>query len=139
MPLDPLGTLPRQLLRLIYPAQALSPSRSRSVSPVLQPIQTFPKESNLTAAEQMREQMRREMLSEMGDEDEDDGLVLGNRRTDEEDDSRALGAKAKEQGVEIEGGDTVDWESMVSGTKKVLSMDVSGVSVTRYRSDGTLV
>jgi hypothetical protein len=127
MPFDPLETLPKPLLRLIYPVQARSPGSSRSTSPIIEGT----KASNLTAAQQLRDQMRKDMLTEIGGEGSDDEVLdLGKRRRDpddEEERQERKRRKAKEQGAEVEGGEKVDWEGMVSGTKKVLSMDVSGL------------
>lgn len=63
--------------------------------------------------------MRKEMLSELrGDEEED--VKFGIPVKDETESERNPG--------QVEGAkdyDGVDWSSMVSGTKRVLSMDVS--------------
>lgn len=64
--------------------------------------------------------MRRDMLSQMGGEDEGD-MRFGVRPTADADERVA---KATEVEAKKEYED-VDWESMVSGTKKVLTMDVS--------------
>ena len=113
MPGDPLGTLPRELLRLIYPAQAYTPSPSRSPSPGL-PITE--KEDKMTEAERVRQQLRREMLSDLPD-DEDDGVDGEAFRTD------THGVKMQEEDYE-----GVDWDDQVAGTKRVLSMEVSCVT-----------
>jgi hypothetical protein len=124
MPSDALGTLPYPLLRLIYPAQVSS--RSPSPSPIESPIPavhdpTISKTDNLSAAERLREQMRRDMLSQLGGDDEGNvrfgvksASESNERPTTKEDE---LKREKKHEGV--------DWESMVSGTKKVLTMDVS--------------
>jgi len=121
MPSNALGTLPRPLLRLIYPAQvdSRSPSPTRSASPppaVYDP--TISRSTNLSAAEKLREQMRRDMLSQLGGEDEE------NVRFSFKPPTEAAQIKEEEQ-KETKGYEGVDWESMVSGTKKVLTMDVS--------------
>ena len=78
------------------------------------------KAENMTAAERMREQIRRDMLSELeGDEDD---LAFGMKpRVSTNGDGVDSGkdTKAKE---DYEG---VGWESLVSGTKRVLNMAVS--------------
>lgn len=121
MPSNALGTLPRPLLRLTYPAQvdSRSPSPTRSPSPppaVYDP--TISKSTNLSAAEKLRDQMRRDMLSQLGGEDEE------NVRFTFKPPSEAAKIKEEEQ-RETRGYEGIDWESMVSGTKKVLTMDVS--------------
>ena len=108
LPADPLGTLPRPLLRLIYPAQALSASPSSSRPPSPEPIAAYTREKNVSAAEKLRDQMRRDMLSEFGEEE--DGLS-----------TRVSAAKADGGDEEVEG---VDWQAMVSPTKRVLAMEV---------------
>ncbi|WVQ83658.1 hypothetical protein IAT38_005801 [Cryptococcus sp. DSM 104549] len=124
LPSDPLRTLPRPLLRLIYPAQVLSPSPSRSASPV--PIVAHDKNDNLSAAEKLREQMRREMLSELGGEDSDDEGAL---RFGLPSDAKASGSSELEKEKETDeqekekAQEGVDWEEMVPGAKRVLSMD----------------
>jgi hypothetical protein len=112
MPTDPLGTLPRPLLKLIYPAQALSPSPTGSPEPMLA------KESNLSAAEKLREQMRRDMLTEL-DEDQ----VLGLNQVASRDRKEDQGDEKDKKEAPVD--DETDWQAMVSGTKKVLSMEVS--------------
>lgn len=123
MPSDALGTLPRPLLRLIYPAQvsSRSPSPSHPTSPlpaVYDP--TISKSDNLSAAEKLREQMRRDMLSQLGGEEE--GKVrFGVGPTTDSEDRPATEPEVKQE----KGYENVDWQSMVSGTKRVLTMDVS--------------
>lgn len=123
-PSDPLGTLPRPLLILLYPAHAgaLSPSPppatrlSRSPNPV--PLDAS-RDKGLTAAERVREQMRRDMLSSL---DEEDPITKRKRELG------LIGDKEEKSGENQAGkGDYtgVDWQDQVSGTKKVLSMDVS--------------
>lgn len=124
MPSDALGTLPRPLLRLIYPAQvsSRSPSPTGSASPppaVYDP--TISRSENLSAAERLREQMRRDMLTQMGGEDEGD-VRFGVKPKSETDDRPPTAAEDEQRKKE---SPEVDWESMVSGTKKVLTMDVS--------------
>lgn len=60
------------------------------------------------------------MLTQLGGEDEE------NVRFTIKPPSESARIKEEEQ-KEIKGYEGVDWESMVSGTKKVLSMDVSQV------------
>jgi len=71
----------------------------------------YTREKHVSAAERMREQMRRDMLTDLDGEEEDDG-----------DEGLPPGRKAEEEEADMEG---VDWEEMVSPTKRVLSMDVS--------------
>jgi hypothetical protein len=79
-------------------------------------------EKNVSAAERLREQMRRDMLSELGTED--DILSVGKSRT-EGDASAAAKASATMDEVVLDETSGVDWDEQVSGTKRVLSMDVS--------------
>lgn len=115
MPTDPLGTLPRPLLKLIYPAQALSPSPTGSPEPILT------KESNLSAAEKLREQMRRDMLTELNEDQ-----VLGLDQVASRDRKEDQGDEKDKMEASVD--DETDWQAMVSGTKKVLSMEVSQLS-----------
>jgi len=62
--------------------------------------------------------MRRDMLTQLGGEDEE------NVRFTFKPPSEIAKAKEEEQ-KETKGYEGIDWESMVSGTKKVLTMDVS--------------
>jgi hypothetical protein len=120
MPSDALGTLPRPLLRLIYPAQV--DSRSPSPEPTAAPVPydpTISRSTNLSAAEKLREQMRRDMLTQLGGEDEE-RVRFGVKPASDEQERDAKAEIKEEKGYE-----GIDWESMVSGTKKVLSMDVS--------------
>lgn len=128
MPSDALGTLPRPLLRLIYPAQV----GSRSPSPVGEASSapqaavhdpTISRSDNLSAAERLREQMRRDMLTQMGAVDEGDMRFGVKPPTGADVDDRPSKEEVLQQ--ESKGYEGVDWESMVSGTKKVLAMDVS--------------
>lgn len=67
--------------------------------------------------------MRRDMLSELGGDDESSvrfGVIK-----DEVKESAKAGREDQAE-KELEGAD-VDWEAMVSGTKKVLAMDVSEI------------
>ncbi|ORY31652.1 hypothetical protein BCR39DRAFT_493693 [Naematelia encephala] len=118
LPTDPLGTLPQPLLKLIYPSQIVSPSRSPSPS---EAIQGQPVQRNLTAAEKLREEMRRDMLTQLGgeedsDNDEDDDLAFGKI-------SRQVDEKPERKKQSLEDWDGIDWAEMVSGAKKVLSME----------------
>lgn len=144
LPFDPLGTLPRPLLKLIYPSQLdlLSPSPSgspaSSTSRSLPKLSTYGKEENISAAEKLREQLRRDMLTDL---DLGEGQSGGEEEEEEEgvvrfgvEDSR-LERLRREREREGEGGEQehkeevdykdVNWEEMVPGTKRVLSMDVS--------------
>lgn len=125
LPFDPLGTLPYALLRLIYPSQALSPSRTppRSPSPSLPPLPepTAERSRIVSEAEKLREKMRKEMLSELGGEDDED-VKFGISKKDDDGEATSL-SKAKEEGAKDYEG--VDWQAQVSGTKRVLSMEVS--------------
>ncbi|AFR96343.1 hypothetical protein C343_04463 [Cryptococcus neoformans C23] len=132
-PSDPLGTLPRPLFKLIYPSQLdfLSPSPSSSPSPSLPKLSSFGKEENISAAERLREQMRRDMLTDLdlgldqgGDEGEEgEGMVRFGVE-----DSRVERLQREGEGGEHDHKEEVDykdvdWEEMVPGTKRVLSMD----------------
>lgn len=69
----------------------------------------YTREKNVSAAERLREQMRRDMLTDLGDDEEDGpGRTVG---------------KPKKVDEDLDG---LEWEDMVSPTKRVLSMDVSG-------------
>ncbi|WWD19871.1 hypothetical protein CI109_104339 [Kwoniella shandongensis] len=124
-PSDPLGTLPRPLLRLIYPSQVLSPSRSRSPSP--DPIVSHGKEENLSAAERMREQIRRDMLSDLAgddDDDEEEGVVRFGTGTETITEKKAHGDdQLRGRGKTKDEYEGVKWEEHVPGVKRVLSMD----------------
>ncbi|EAL19884.1 hypothetical protein CNBG0270 [Cryptococcus deneoformans B-3501A] len=132
LPSDPLGTLPRPLLKLIYPSQLdlLSPSPSSSPSRSLPKLSSFGKEENISAAERLREQMRRDMLTDLdlgadrGEEDEEGVLRFGVEESRVER-LRREGEGEGEQHEHKEEVDykDVDWEEMVPGTKRVLSMD----------------
>jgi hypothetical protein len=76
------------------------------------------KESNLSAAEKLREQMRRDMLTEL-DEDQ----VLGLNQVASRDRKEDQGDEKDKKEAPVD--DETDWQAMVSGTKKVLSMEVS--------------
>ncbi|WVQ75634.1 hypothetical protein IAR50_005263 [Cryptococcus sp. DSM 104548] len=130
LPFDPLGTMPRPILRLIYPAAlSPSPSESRSGSP-LPHIVSHGKEENKSEAERLREQMRRDMLSdidgtEVEDDDEKDvrfGVApdAAPRREKVEDSGKEKEGEQVEKEEDYEG---VDWEEHVPGTKRVLSME----------------
>ncbi|WVR09636.1 hypothetical protein IAU60_006709 [Kwoniella sp. DSM 27419] len=124
-PPDPLGTLPRPLLRLVYPAQAFSPSPSPGPETRPEPIQAFEREQNVSAAEKLRAQMRRDMLSELGTEDDDEPGVMrfGVLENDEREARKAVATKPSEELTTEEA--KLDWEEHVSGTKRVLSMDAA--------------
>ena len=68
--------------------------------------------------------MRRDMLSQLGGDDEGD-VRFGVRPKSARDDLPPTREEEVKQEKQWEG---VDWESMVSGTKKVLAMDVSSRS-----------
>lgn len=80
----------------------------------------------MSAAERLREQMRKDMLSVMGGED-DSSMRFGVTASEDKAEAR------KEQEIE-ESYKGVDWEEMVSGTKKVLNMDVRTVDAVRHLS-----
>jgi len=66
--------------------------------------------------------MRRDMLSQLGGDDEENVRFSFKPPTE--------AAKVKEEEQKgTKGYEGVDWESMVSGTKKVLTMDVGQVSL----------
>ncbi|KAK8853443.1 hypothetical protein IAR55_004149 [Kwoniella newhampshirensis] len=126
LPSDPLGTIPRPLLRLIYPSQVLSPSPPRSLSP--DPILSHGKQENLSAAEKMREQIRRDMLTDLGDggddsEDEDGVVRFGTGISAERKHDDMEERQGKTGDGETETYEGVNWEDMVSGVKRVLAMD----------------
>ncbi|KAI9633819.1 uncharacterized protein MKK02DRAFT_38480 [Dioszegia hungarica] len=123
LPFDPLSTLPRPLLILIYPAQALalSPSPPPAAGPERSPSPPplfASREKPLTAAEKVREQMRRDMLSSL-DEGEEDPIMKRKRELG------LLDGGEKVEDGQADKGDWkgVMWQDEVSGTKKVLSMD----------------
>lgn len=98
----------------------------------------YGKEENISAAEKLREQLRRDMLTDLdlgvgqsggeGEEEEEGVVRFG------VEDSRVERLR-REREREGEGGEqghkkevdykVVNWEEMVPGTKRVLSMDVS--------------
>ncbi|TYJ58984.1 hypothetical protein B9479_000423 [Cryptococcus floricola] len=132
LPFDPLGTMPRPILKLIYPAAlspSPSPSASRSGSP-LPNIVAHGKEENKSEAERLREQMRRDMLSDIdgaevgGDEEKDVKFGVGPdtppKREKVEDEEKKKEGEQVEEKEDYEG---VDWEEHVAGTKRVLSME----------------
>jgi hypothetical protein len=80
---------------------------------------TISRSTNLSAAEKLREQMRRDMLSQLGGENEENVRFSLKVPSDE------VARVKEEEQKESKGYEGVDWESMVSGTKKVLTMDVS--------------
>ncbi|OCF30937.1 hypothetical protein I316_07465 [Kwoniella heveanensis BCC8398] len=125
LPFDPLSTIPRPLMRLLYPAQAFSPSPSPPPSAAREPILAYKDGSNLSAAEKMREQIRRDMLSDLHgpDEDEDDegGVVRFGILPDKDDQKREAIKDATVTGRDDTAG--VIWDEMVSGAKRVLAMD----------------
>lgn len=69
--------------------------------------------------------MRQEMLSDLKDGEDTDSLKFG-LPTSEEDGPPRDDQRLKEPEKDYSG---VDWESMVSGTKRVLRMEVSGCPV----------
>lgn len=122
MPFDPLGTLPRPLLKLIYPASAYSPEpiTPRLASP---PPDAVPERERLvSAAEKVREQMRRDMLSSLGQVDDEDNVRFGIPQA--KDDK----AELREEDAKVVEENKVDWPAQVSGTKRVLSMAVSRIA-----------
>ncbi|WVQ94927.1 hypothetical protein IAU59_002013 [Kwoniella sp. CBS 9459] len=127
LPFDPLSTLPKPLLRLIYPSQAFSPSPSAGPEPghAAEPIVAYKDRSNLSAAEKMREQMRRDMLSDLHgddiDDDDEEGVVRFGILPDDSSVKREIkDVKATEGENDLSG---VKWEEMISGAKRVLAMD----------------
>ncbi|TXT15802.1 hypothetical protein VHUM_00305 [Vanrija humicola] len=108
------AALPRPLLRLLYPDDV---TPSRSPSPELEevalpaPVATT-RAKNMSAAERLRAQMRRDMLSELGGSDDGD-VKFGVPRAAEEDEAKPAPADTD---------DKTDWASLVSGTKRVLSL-----------------
>jgi hypothetical protein len=152
IPTHPRETIPRPLLRLIFPdlaaeLDAISPeddTSSRLLS--APPVQGRSLDDNKSEAEKMREMMRRDALQDEMDEEEEE---------EEEDESGRLrmksgavaassggavpvAAKAAEDGPEKEDADTAeppeDWQSHVSGVKRVLAMDVGGRDVASPQS-----
>ncbi|WWC72246.1 uncharacterized protein I206_106208 [Kwoniella pini CBS 10737] len=123
IPWLPLQTIPRPLLKLIYPSQAFSPSPSPP--PQTTAVEGYEKESNLSAAEKLREQMRRDMLSTLksdanSDDDDEEGLVrFGIIK--EDDDGLEEGKKLERKYEDEFAG--VDWNDQVNGAKRVLAMD----------------
>jgi hypothetical protein len=106
-PSAPNESIPKQLKCLLFPEYTPSPSP---------PPEGRQRDSaNLSEAERMRAKIRREMLqAEEASEDEGD-LPMGGRKPDAEREER------KAQRVENE----IDWESHLSGVKRVLNEDVS--------------
>ncbi|WVN90023.1 uncharacterized protein L203_105255 [Cryptococcus depauperatus CBS 7841] len=118
-PSDPLDTIPHPLLKLIYPSQL--PSSSRSPSPDI--ARPHDKSENLSAAEILREQLRRDMLSDLGKvngEEESGELRFGVMPSTLSTTLPFDDAKSKQQSEEYEG---VNWKELVSPVKRVLSMD----------------
>lgn len=128
LPSDPLGTLPHPLLKLIYPSQAYSPGRSPSRSPSPIPENTSTRVKIVSDAEKLREKMRREMLSELGGGEEATGDVkFGIPSKDKESPATDAEDEPSQEGFkDLEG---VDWPAQVSGTKRVLAMEVSCFSI----------
>lgn len=136
-PLDPLETLPKPLLKRIYPAQAYSPSPGRDTrSPSPQPLDLHTSSTSRTGyisqAERLRERMRKDMLSDLhgdgelggGSDKEDDALDRPFGVQDSLKRKRAEGGREDEDGPVLQ-EDDLDWDSEVQGTKRVLAMDVS--------------
>ncbi|WVF67331.1 hypothetical protein IAT40_002082 [Kwoniella sp. CBS 6097] len=130
LPFDPLSTIPKPLLRLIYPAQVFSPSPSPephhdNAAPP-EPIVAYKDGSNLSAAEKMREQMRSDMLSDLHgvdyDDNDDEGVVRFGILSDESKNEIQEIKKANNENGE-KGSEGVKWEDMVPGAKRVLAMD----------------
>jgi hypothetical protein len=129
---NPLKTLPPPLIRLIYPADI--GSRSPSPEPIHVPGSADPTVEvaersgrYVSEAERTRERMRRDMLTVIPTDEEDEVLARKKRLGL---DGEAIGAKPVED-TKVYGD--IDWKEMVSGTKKVLGMDVSWPD----RVDGT--
>ncbi|WOO81534.1 G patch domain-containing protein 11 [Vanrija pseudolonga] len=111
------AALPRELLRLIYPDEVSSRSASEELEevPLPVPVAASARENNMSAAERLRAQMRRDMLSDLGGgegEDEDIRFGVAPPKDDDEDKPAPAGADEAE----------IDWPSLVSGTKRVLSL-----------------
>ncbi|WWC64837.1 uncharacterized protein I303_107451 [Kwoniella dejecticola CBS 10117] len=127
IPWLPLETIPRPLLKLVYPSQAFSPSPPSSPRAQAAPVEGYEKESNLSAAERLRRQMRDDMLSESrgeGDGDSDDEEGLMRFGVIKEDDGDLQEGKKLPSTAEIEDEYAgVHWEDHVDGVKRVLSMD----------------
>ncbi|OCF61544.1 hypothetical protein L486_01196 [Kwoniella mangroviensis CBS 10435] len=127
LPFSPLTTVPRPLLKLIYPSQVFSPSPSPP--PNRGGVEGYEKESNLSAAEKLRDQMRKDMLSTLKSDDdhEDDEGVIRFGVMDDSEPGQERGKKLPTQKLnenedEYKG---VSWEEHVNGAKRVLSMDPS--------------
>ncbi|WRT69997.1 uncharacterized protein IL334_006990 [Kwoniella shivajii] len=118
VPFSPLTTLPKPLLKIVYPAQAYSPSPEPESSTA---VEGFERESNLSAAEKLREQMRKDMLSTLAgdEEDNDEGVIRFGLA--QEDESLAEAKKLDKQKDDEYRG--VNWQEHVQGAKRVLSMD----------------
>ena len=133
---NPLKTLPKPLKRLIYPVEVVSespdselpelPDEQPIIGPVMpdmpsvQPTGTETKhERYISEAEKTRERMRRDMLTAIPSEEEN---TIQARK-------RALGLDGEGEGDKAEEDkkryQKIVWAEMVSGTKKVLAMDVS--------------
>jgi hypothetical protein len=80
----------------------------------------FGADKYVSEAEKLRERMRRDMLSEVKEEDEDGLLGLSKPEV-----KKAKAGEEAEQ-VLLDEDCGVDWNEQVSGTKRVLAMDVSG-------------
>lgn len=105
-PSAPNESIPKQLKCLLFPEYSPSPSP---------PPEGRQRDSaNLSEAERMRAKIRREMLSAADGSDDEGDLAMGARRADVEREER------KAQRVE----DGIDWESHLSGVKRVLNEDV---------------
>ncbi|GHJ85157.1 hypothetical protein NliqN6_1559 [Naganishia liquefaciens] len=104
VPLSPLTTLPRPLIRLIDPE--LADTLPEEENDALQ-IRAGSPRGNMSAAERMREEMRRDALVDL---------------VEDENEPRPEGKKP-EQGKEGEPEVDVDWASFIPSVHRVLRMD----------------
>ncbi|KIR98798.1 hypothetical protein L804_03413 [Cryptococcus deuterogattii 2001/935-1] len=121
-------------LDLLSPSPSGSPASSPS--PSLPELSTYGKEENISVAEKLREQLRRDMLTDLDlgvgrsggeGEEEEEGVVrfgVEDSRVERLRREREREGEGGEQGhkEEVDYKD-VNWEEMIPGTKRVLSMD----------------
>jgi hypothetical protein len=84
---------------------------------------------NVSAAEKLRDQMRRDMLADLGGSEEDEvrfGIPAAAAKTEGD------LAEPEKPPAEAPAADEPDWDEMVSGTKRVLAMNVSWEDVASY-------
>ncbi|WWC91949.1 uncharacterized protein L201_006901 [Kwoniella dendrophila CBS 6074] len=139
LPFSPLNTIPRPLLKMIYPSQVISPLSSPEPEPPQIGIGGYEKQSNLSAAEKIREQMRKDMLSSsssssnnlhINDDDEDydgeDGIMkFGVMKNENSIEREEQGKKLEQIKIQEDKYQGVNWNEHVEGSKRVLSMDPS--------------